>query len=271
MDIRLLVLDIDGTIAGKSNTVSEGVKQALKLAQSQGIQVALATGRMYYSAQRFHRLIASELPIIAYNGAWIQCPLTGTRHHHFPVSAEIAGQLLDYFEQPHWRDKLEVHCYINDQLYVREVTRRTEVYRQRSGIDPNVVEDLRSILERQTTKVLAIGEPELMGPLLSELQQKYPREQLYLTQSSPIYFEATHPQASKGFGVRFLAEELLQLTPSQVMAIGDNFNDLEMLEYVGLGVAMGNAPEAIKKVAHWVAPDVEDDGVAIAIHKLLLS
>lgn len=270
MTIRLLVLDIDGTIAGRSNTPSKAIKRAIKLAQSQGIQVALATGRMYYSALRFHGLIASELPIIAYNGAWIQCPLTGIRHHHFPVASEIALQLLDDFEQPHWQPKLEVHCYIDDQLYVREITERTEVYRQRSGTEPKVVDDLRTILELQTTKVLAIGQPQLMGRLLSELQQKYSREQLYLTQSSPIYFEATHPNANKGFGVRFLAEELLQLESSQVMAIGDNFNDLEMLKYAGLSIAMGDAPDAVKEVADWVAPDVEADGVAAAIQKFLL-
>ena len=124
MNIRLLVLDIDDTIAGKSNTVSEGVKQAIKLAKSQGIKVALATGRMYYSAKRFHDLIASDLPIVAYNGAWIQCPLTGVRHHHFPVASEIASQLFDYFQQPNWSNKLEIHCYIDDRLYVQEVTKK---------------------------------------------------------------------------------------------------------------------------------------------------
>ena len=271
MNIRLLVLDIDDTIAGKSNTVSEGVRKAIKLAQSEGIKVALATGRMYYSAKRFHDLIASDLPIVAYNGAWIQCPLTGIRHHHFPVSSEITYQLLDYLQNPSWSNKLEIHCYIDDRLYVQEITEKTEIYRKRSGIEPVLVEDLRSILDQETTKILAIGAPKSIGNLLSSLQQIYPREKLYLTQSTPIYFEATHPQASKGFGVRFLAEELLGITSNQVMAIGDNFNDLEMLEYAGLSIAMGNAPEAVKEVSQWVAPDVENDGVARAIKKFLLS
>ena len=271
MDIRLLVLDIDDTISGRSNTVSDEVKEAIKLVQSQGIRVALATGRMYYSAKRFHELIASDLPIVAYNGAWIQCPLTGVRHHHFPVDSQVAYQLLDYFQQPDWSDKLEVHCYIDDRLYVQEITEKTKIYRQRAGIEPLVVEDLRAILEHETTKILAIGEPESIADLLSNLQQIYPREQLYLTQSTPIYFEATHPQASKGFGVRFVAEELLGINAEQVMVIGDNFNDLEMLEYAGLGIAMGSAPEAVKKASKWVAPDVEKHGAAKAIYKFLLN
>jgi Cof subfamily protein (haloacid dehalogenase superfamily) len=271
MDIRLLVLDIDDTIAGKSNTVSDGVKAAIKLVQSQGIKVALATGRMYHSAKRFHDLIASDLPIVAYNGAWIQCPLTGIRHHHFPVASDIALQLLDYFEQPYWLKKLEIHCYMDDSLYVREITQKTDIYRKRSGMEALVVEDLRSILAQETTKMLAIGKAQDIGELLSNLQEIYNREKLYLTQSTPIYFEATHPQASKGFGVRFLAEELLQIKSHQVMAIGDNFNDLEMLEYAGVSVAMGNAPEAVKEVSEWVTSDVENDGVAVAIEKFLLS
>ncbi len=271
MNIRLLMLDIDGTIAGESNEVTAPVKQAIAKIQANGIQVALATGRMYHSALRFHQAIGSQLPIIAYNGAWVQCPITGTHHQHFPVSGAIALELLDYFEQPRWNQEIEIHCYIDDRLYVQDVTPRTQAYQQRSGIEPVVVGDLRDILNLPTTKVLAIGQPQLMDKLLKELQQVYPRDQLYLTQSTEIYFEATHPQASKGYATRFLAEELLGLEASQVMAIGDNFNDAEMLEYVGLGVAMGNAPTAVQKMAQWVAPTVEQDGVAMAIEEFLLN
>jgi hydroxymethylpyrimidine pyrophosphatase-like HAD family hydrolase len=70
--------------------------------------------------------------------------------------------------------------------------------------------------------------------------------------------------------VKYLSEELLGLQAEEVMVIGDNFNDLTMLDYAGLGVAMGSAPEAVKAVADWVAPEVEADGVAVAITKFLL-
>jgi hydroxymethylpyrimidine pyrophosphatase-like HAD family hydrolase len=76
---------------------------------------------------------------------------------------------------------------------------------------------------------------------------------------------------NKGVAVRYLAEEMLGLQPMNVMTIGDNFNDLEMIEYAGIGVAMGNAPEAIQAIAQWVAPSVEADGAAVAIEKFLLS
>ena len=271
MNIRLLMLDIDGTIAGESNEVTELVKQAISKVQANGVQVALATGRMYYSALRFHQAIGSQLPLIAYNGAWVQCPITGALYKHFPVSTSVALQLLEYFERSQWNQEIELHCYVDDHLYVRNITPRTRAYQQRSGIEPLVVGDLRNVLDSPTTKVLAIGQPQLINQVLKDLQKVYPRDQLYLTQSTEIYFEATHPQASKGYATRFLAEELLGFEASQVMAIGDNFNDTEMLEYVGLGVAMGNAPIAVQKMAKWVAPTVEQDGVAIAIKKFLLN
>ncbi|QFS43706.1 Cof-type HAD-IIB family hydrolase [Nostoc sphaeroides] len=270
-DIKLLVLDIDGTIAGDSNTISEPVKQAIVAAQAQGIQVAIATGRMYRSALRFHQDIGSTLPLMAYQGAWIQDPITQKIHRHWAVSREIAHKLLDYFEQPELRSLLSVHFYINDQLYVREVTRETQIYAERSEITPIPVGDLRQALTNEPTKILALcDDTDVIDKLLGNLRRQYTPAELYLTTSVATFFEATNASVNKGTAVRYLAEELLGLELANVMAIGDNFNDVEMLEYVGLGVAMGNAPAGVQAIAQWVAPNVEEDGAAVAIEKFLL-
>jgi Cof subfamily protein (haloacid dehalogenase superfamily) len=271
-DVQLLVVDIDGTIAGHSNTISAPVKQAIKAAQLRGIKVAIATGRMYRSALRFHQEIGSSLPLIAYQGAWIQDPTTQYIHRHLPVPKEIAHQLLDYFEQPELRSLLSVHFYINDQLYVRELTTETEIYAQRSGITPIPVGDLRQVLTNEPTKVLALcDDTAIIDQLLGNLRRQYTPAELYLTKSVATFFEATHPLINKGIGVSYLTEELLGLQKGNVMTIGDNFNDLEMLEYAGISVAMGNAPEQVQAIARWVAPTVEEDGAAVAIEKFLLS
>ena len=271
-DIKLLVLDIDGTIAGESNTIREPVKQAIRAVQAKGIQVAIATGRMYRSALRFHQEVGSQLPLMAYQGAWIQDPLTQTLHRHLPVQRQTAFTLLDYFEQPEWRPHLSIHFYINDRLYVREITPETKLYGARSGIEPIAVGDLRTLLiDQEPTKILALShETDLITKLLGNLRQQYSPAELYLTTSVASFFEATHPLVNKGTAVRYLTEEILKLSPQQVMAIGDNFNDLEMLEYVGMGVAMGNAPPGVQAVAQWVAPSVEEDGVAAALETFLL-
>ncbi|MFH7024654.1 MAG: Cof-type HAD-IIB family hydrolase [Heteroscytonema crispum UTEX LB 1556] len=271
-DIKLLVLDIDGTIAGESNTLSQRVKSAIAAAQAKGIQVAIATGRMYCSALRFHQEIKSTLPLLAYQGAWIQDPATQKIHRHLTVSRETAIQLLDYFEQPELRSLLSVHFYINDQLYVRQLTRETQLYAQRSGITAIPVGDLRQALANEPTKVLALcDDTNIIDQLLGNLRRQYTPAELYLTKSVATFFEATNPFVNKGTAVRYLAEEMLGLQKANVMTIGDNFNDVEMLEYADIGVAMGNAPSQVQAIATWVAPNVEQHGAAVAIEKFLLS
>ncbi|MEW6498449.1 MAG: Cof-type HAD-IIB family hydrolase [Cyanobacteriota bacterium] len=271
LDIQLLVLDIDGTIAGRSNEIREPVKQAIRAAQAKGIQVAIATGRMYCSALRFYQDVGSTLPLVAYQGAWIQDPATDKIHRHLPVSRTTAEQLLDYFETEALRSLLSVHFYINDQLYVREITPETELYAKRADIQPQAVGDLRKVLGSEPTKILALSDDtQIIDQLLGSLRQQYTPAELYLTKSVATFFEATNPVVNKGTAVRYLAQEMLGLKPHNVMAIGDNFNDLEMLDYAGLGIAMGNAPTEVQAIAQWVAPDVEDDGAAAAIEAFVL-
>ncbi|HLO88511.1 MAG TPA: Cof-type HAD-IIB family hydrolase [Nostocaceae cyanobacterium] len=271
-EIKLLAVDIDGTISGHSNRVSERVKAAIASVQAKGIPVAIATGRMYRSALRFHQEIGSTLPLIAYQGAWIQDPINQKIHQHLALSPKIAHQLLDYLEQPQWNSLLSIHFYINDQLYVRTITKETGIYAKRSGITPIAVGDLRQVLDVAPTKVLALcADGDVTKQLLDDLRRQYTTAELYLTTSVSTFFEATNPFVNKGNAVRYLAEELLGIQSTNVMTIGDNFNDVEMLEYAGIGVAMGDAPAGVKAIADWVAPSVEADGAAVAIEKFLLS
>lgn len=270
--LQLLVLDIDGTIAGESNQIRSSVNRAIQAAKAKGVQVALATGRMYCSALRFHDHVGSTMPLLAYQGAWIQDPQTQKLHRHLPVTRQTAQQLLDYFEQPQLRSLLSVHFYINDRLYVRELTPETKLYAARSGIEPIAVGDLRRVLDDQPTKVLALSDDTaLIDQLLGNLRQQYTPAELYMTKSVATFFEATNPLVNKATAVSYLAEELLGLQRTNVIAIGDNFNDVEMLEYAGVGIAMGNAPIEVQRIADWVAPSVEQDGVATAIEKFILT
>ncbi|AFY94815.1 Cof-type HAD-IIB family hydrolase [Chamaesiphon minutus] len=271
-EIKLLILDIDGTIAGKSNQVSTRVKQAIQAAQAKGVRVGIATGRMYKSAMRFHNDIGADMPLIAYQGAWIQDPATGKRYRHHPVPVAIARELIDYFEQPDLLDRLSVHVYRDDCLYVREINADTELYVGRSGIEVTAVKDLRTLLTDCPTKLLAMSEDTaLIQDLLVDLRQRYAPSDLHVTTSVPIFLETTHSGANKGAAIDYLATSLLNITAENVLAIGDNYNDVEMLGYAGIGVAMGNAPSDVQSLADWVAPDIEADGVAATIEKFILN
>jgi len=269
--IRLLVLDIDGTIAGESNTIREPVLAAIRAAQAAGIQVAIATGRMFCSALRFHQAVGSQLPLIAYQGAFIKDPQTQQVHRHWPIDQEMAARMLDDLEHSRWRSALSIHFYLDDRLHVRDLSPVTQLYVGRSDIEPVVVGDLRRLFPQAPTKILALSDdPDLIAALMAHLRQRYTPAELYLTHSVATFFEATHPAVNKGTAVRYLAEGLLGIPAHQVMAIGDNYNDVEMLEYAGFSVAMGNAPPAVQALADWVAPSVEADGVAAAIEQFLL-
>jgi Cof subfamily protein (haloacid dehalogenase superfamily) len=270
--IKLLIVDIDGTIAGESNQVSPRVTQAIAAAQDRGVRVGIATGRMYKSALRFHQEIAADMPIIAYQGAWIQDPATGVIHRHCPVPVDIARELIDYFEQPALLDKLSIHVYRDDCLYVREINPDTELYVGRSGIGVTPVADLRALLTERPTKILAMSEDTaLIQDLLQDLRRKYTADRLHITTSVPIFLETTQSGIDKGNAIDYVAKNLLEITAENVLAIGDNYNDVEMLAYAGIGVAMGNAPADVRALADWVAPDVNSDGVAVAIEKFILN
>jgi Cof subfamily protein (haloacid dehalogenase superfamily) len=269
--IKLIVVDIDGTIAGRNNAVAPAVKAAIREAIDRGIKVGVATGRMYQSALRFHQEIGANVPVMAYQGAWIQDPETQQVYRHLQVEPAIARELIDYFEQPHLPEELSVHVYVDDKLYVKAVKQDTEEYIQRSSVTPHRVEDLREVLSTAPTKILAMhSDVDLIESLLQDLKGRYSRDRLHVTTSVPIFLETTNPAVNKGTAIDLIARELLGIDASEVMAIGDNYNDVEMLSYAGWGVAMGNAPPAVQAQANWVAPSVDKDGVATAIRQFVL-
>lgn len=265
-DFRLLVLDIDGTISGQTNEVTPAVQAAIKKARNQGLRVAIATGRMFRSAQRFHRGIGSDLPIIAYNGAWVEDPATRQVHRQLSIPPAIALEILSHLGDAPWSAELHLHVYHNDELYVNLITEKTAAYEERTGCRANLLKDLREIVHQNPTKILAVcNDATVPQRLLPEVRRRYTHNDIYCTQSTEVYVEFTCPTATKGEAVQFLTEEILGLQPENVIAIGDNFNDKEMIEYAGLGIAMGNAPAAVKASADFVTSTVEEDGVAQAI------
>jgi Cof subfamily protein (haloacid dehalogenase superfamily) len=274
--VKLLVLDIDGTISGISNYVKEPVKQVVKAAQSQGVKVAIATGRMYKSALRFHREIGADCPLISYQGAFIKDPQTETLVGHWPVEVPLALSLIANFAKFDFRDRLSVHLYMDDCLYMQEITPESAIYAERSGVEAIPVGDLseflRANINNPPTKILALTDnPAQVNQMFEVLTKIFAPQELYLTKSQATFFEATNPVANKGTAVKYLAEDILGFNHTEVMTIGDNFNDVEMIQYAGIGVAMGNAPLGLQELADWVAPDVEQDGVVAAIEQFILN
>ena len=269
-DIRLLVLDIDGTISDESNSLRHSVTQAIHSAQRRGVAVAIATGRLYLSSLPAYDSIGSTLPLICYEGALIREPNTEFVHRHWPLEPRVAAQILDHAEQLNLGGCLSVHFCVQDNLYISNLNGASIKYFQGSKIEPIVVSDLRPLLNRAITKVMVLSDDvQVIARLSSQLKNSHSRTQVKQDKSMTV-LEAFHPAVNKRLAVSYLAEEIMGLRPENVMAVGDDFTDIEMLQYAGLGVAMGNAPVEVKAFADCVTTTIEEDGVARAVERWIL-
>ena len=269
-EIRLLVLDIDGTIVDESNRVRDSVARAIDSAQRLGVAVAIATGRRFQSSLHIFESIGSKLPLICYEGALIREPETGLVRRHWPLEPRVAAQMLDHTERLDLGDRVSVHFYTQDDVYVSNLNDAALKYFEGSNVEPIVVSDLRQVLDREPTKVIMLSDDEqVIAGLSSGLKDSHSRTQMKQYRSI-TFLEAFHPEVNKRLAVRYLAEEIMGLRPANVMAVGDDFTDIEMLQYAGIGVAMGNAPVKVQASADWVTTTIEKDGVARAVERWVL-
>lgn len=265
-DIRLVVLDIDGTLVDESNRIRDSALHAIHSVQGRGIAVVLATGRMYRTSLPVCESINATLPLICYEGALIRQPHTELVHRHWPLETHHTARLLDQVGLCSGK-RLSVHFYIEDNLYVSNLCDASLKYLAGSTLEPIVVRDLRLLMDMAITKVIVLSDDaQTIGWLGPQLENSSGRSRIK-EYNSVHFVEIFHRDVNKRLAVSHLAEQLLRLRPENVMAIGDDGSDIEMLQYAGIGVAMGNAATTVKAAADWVTETVENDGVAMALEK----
>ncbi|MHB8170244.1 MAG: Cof-type HAD-IIB family hydrolase [Thermincolia bacterium] len=261
---KLIAIDMDDTLLDSKTRISPRVSAAIKQAREKGVMVTLATGRMFSSALPFAQELELDLPLITYQGALVKNSLSGEVLYYRPVPADIARDLVQVARQ--WG--IHVNIYINDILYMENLSAEGQAYSDLARIEPVIVADLLELLQDEPTKVLMIATEETLDKLAEELQPRF-AGRIHITKSKPYYLEFIHPLATKGFALEHLAN-YYRMEREEVMAIGDSYNDLDMIEFAGLGVVMGNAREEIKAIADYIAPDNDSDGVAQVIEDLVL-
>ena len=271
MGYRLIALDLDGTILVAGQPPSEHLLGALDAAQQQGAVLSLATGRPFASAHAHATAFGMRGPVICMQGALVKeqtdgCPtLLASR---LPV-APLAG-LIEFAE----RRRQEITLYTEDELYVSDMQHSREFYDLWFGVPINHVPNLAAAagdLHRRgmaLTKVLFMGEPDAMGALEQELRAMLPAE-LSVVRSHAYFVEVVGSDASKGHALAFLAQRY-GLQQAETMAIGDSGNDVSMIKWAGMGIAMANAAPEVLSAADWVAPPVTEDGVVAALERFVL-
>ncbi len=266
MTPRLVLVDVDGTLVTGDRRVTERTRAAFARARAAGIRVSLATGRTFESALPFARAIGADAPLVVYNGARVQA-VDGTVLREWRLDAELARVAL---EEVTGAD-LHVSLYQDEAIYIAEWNGRARASAEKDGVTMVPVGDLRALLSRPPLKLMLIGEPDFLDGLSPRLLSAFERRGLsppVLVRSEPTYLEVWNAGASKGVAAAFVAERL-GVAMHQVAAFGDSLNDVDLVRKAGVGVAMGNAHESLKRVAALVAPTNEDDGVAQVLERWL--
>ncbi len=266
MPVRLLALDLDGTIVDSRMQVSARVRSALRLAMDSGVRVTLASGRFFHSMRLFADDLGIREPLICYQGALIQDPASEEALFRCGVPLDLAREFIHFVRRHGW----DLCLYFDDRPYVESVTPHLRFYAEYSPVKEELrpVGDLSAFLSQEPLKLLVVTEAEQAGAVDSTLRRRF-AGRLRVVRSFARFVEATNVAVSKGRALSFLAQRL-GVSQAQTMAIGDNDNDADMVAWAGLGVAMGGASAAVKAVADHVAPAIEEDGAAQAIERFIL-
>lgn len=284
MPIRLLAVDLDGTLLNSRGELSERNRRAIASARERGVRVAVVTGRRFRDARPLALEMGLDVPVISHNGALTKHARTleTVKATLLPLEAaravlrvgREAGMDAMVSDDPLGKGLL-VYDHINEDNHAlaKYIAWSRRIHGEEAIEAIRHVPSLEEYLDHAPVHISFSGRCETMrglrekltaeiGEAIRVLSTEYRRQDFTL-------LDVLHPDASKGIGVEAAAREY-GLTRAEVMAVGDNFNDLEMLHYAGTGVLMGNADEALREVApfHLTASN-DEDGVAVAIEKFI--
>jgi len=260
----MIAMDLDDTLLNDQVQISEATKKAIARATELGVIVTIATGRMFASARKIAKQLELNVPIITYQGSLVRNIFDEKVFYERFVPLDVAQYIYAYAEE----NGLHLQIYYEDTLYVQTDNQKIKDYSTTSNISYTVAEDFKALISKPLIKMLFIDEPEILDEIAIELKAAL-GSSVHITKSKPHYLEFLHPEGTKGHALSNLAA-YYGCELSQVIAIGDSWNDREMLEIAGLGVAVSNAVDALKEIADFITLSNNEDGVKHVIDKFVL-
>ena len=258
--IKLVATDIDGTIVKWDTSISDNVKNCIKTMKKNGIKVVLVTGRMHCATKHITDELGLDTPVVSYQGGLIKDNQNKTLYQE-NLDSECAKKIIKWAKE----NSVHLNLYIDDKLYVEKDDECVKKYTDGKFV-PYTVCPFDSLEIKNVNKILAIdyGNAERVTGWVDELQKDFP--QLYIVKSTPFFCEIGSSMAKKSLGVEFL-EKYWGLKKEEILTIGDQNNDIELLKAGGVKVAMGNATDELKACATYVTDTVENDGFVKAMEK----
>lgn len=262
--IKLIAIDIDGTLLNEKHMLSDRVKEALKKKRQEGVYIVLCTGRPILGVQEYLKALELNEPdnyVITFNGALVQ--KTDTKE----ILAHHTLDIHDYYKINTLAMELGLHMHTEttEAMYTsnRDISPYTVIESGMTNMPLHYRTPEEMDKEMVVSKMMMIDDPQLLSKRIPDIPSDY-TDTYEFVQSAPYFLEILNKQATKGNALKDLTERL-GLQPEEVMAIGDNMNDYTMIEYAGTGVAMGNAVDGIKEIANEITKTNAEDGVAYAI------
>jgi Cof subfamily protein (haloacid dehalogenase superfamily) len=244
-------------------TLRPRTRAAIAATRAAGIHVVLVTGRMFRSVRPYALEAALDDPVVCYQGAVVADPVSGRWLRHVPIPLELARETIAALNE----EGFGLNCYVDDELYVAEVTPEARRYADFQQLELHAVGDLLEWLDRPPTKLVVIDDPEVLDGLKQRMLTRF-AGRLYISKSLPYFLEFASPDVTKAAGLDFLAQHL-GFTHERTVAFGDGENDIELIGWAGYGVAVANADDSVKKAASFVCPSVDDEGAAQVLEAFL--
>jgi len=264
--IRLLALDLDGTLMGDDLVISPRVRRAIATAQERDVSVTLATGRMFEATLPFAQDLGITTPLICYQGGLIQSPTSDVPLYRAMMDPSLVREMLEWQAQHGWH----VVLYAGHDVFIARRQHSETFYHTLLGERLVWVSDISSVLDQHDpVKFLLVAEPPEADRIEMELRHHF-EGRMEVVRSHAMFVEGNPLGVSKGDALRRLAAHM-DVPQAQVLAVGDQGNDATMIAWAGVGVAMGNGSPASKAVADWIAPPLTEDGAAVAIERFVLN
>jgi Cof subfamily protein (haloacid dehalogenase superfamily) len=238
-------------------------RDALRAVHAAGIHVVIVTGRMFQAARPYVLEAGLDDPLVCYQGAVVAEPISGRWLRHEPIPLELARETIAAIND----EGFGLNCYVDDELYVAEITRGAREYADFQHIELHPVGDLLAWLSEPPTKLVVIDDPEVLDGLKQRMIARFDGR-LYISKSLPYFLEFASPDVTKAAGLDFVAERV-GFTRERTVAFGDGENDIELVEWAGYGVAVANAHKQVKEAADFVCPSVDEQGVARVLEAFL--
>ncbi|WP_297420045.1 Cof-type HAD-IIB family hydrolase [Clostridium sp.] len=263
---KLLAIDMDGTTLNGKHELSDRTVNAIQKVYNKGLRVLFATGRMSSAVEKHLRILGTDGLVVSHNGALVLDIYKNHIYLHNRVNRKVVDEVMQFYDNYN----SVLHFNIGDKVIVEKINKLSERYSKELGIKLDIINSFSDISENPTSLLLIDNKSKLknfLNYICSKYAGLFDYEFIPWTEDTWM-LQFLYPNTSKGGAVINLAKQE-KIDNHEIISFGDSYNDMEMIRQCGLGIAMGNACEELKKDADFVTKTNDQDGVAYVLEQLL--